>query len=688
MKKTLFSLCLAGLMAGCAANDPAMDGNKNGSTDAEVKGYLSINLVTTGAPSSRADDPDPSDPTDTPVNPNNGQYEYGTPSENYVQEVRFFFFYSEEGQRGLPCPIRKNPMYMAPENGTGGDNPEVDQNGQLEYFSYYDWSPTYSDNQNYEGSAGDVVTEPSGPGSLGENATIEKVLTVMVVLTSKQGYAPDQVVAIINPTPTIKALQNPSLAQLQAANMVADYQTGLTDNNFVMSNSVYVGPDPSNGLEGVIVAQDIKPENLQYTQPKAQENPLVVYVERVVARLDQTFAPQSPVSELEPIVINEGQENEYTIYPTGFFFTSEDVDFTPGGTQTPEYDNEAIYAKFLGWAVTSTPNKSNLLKHITSAWGDADAIFGTINEPWYLTQYHRSFWGINPQAITADASDPDGSYIWYNYNELIGSATPEQGECFDMKTTRAYMQENANPYDGFETAANAKYPTKVIYAAQLVDSEGNEVTVAEWNGVYFTLTGIKELAASMLQMYYISGYENDDPSKPLYSPIQPDQITFITRRAYQNASTAIFSEPGSYYVYPTLTSSTAEGADEITNAAGLAWYHHANDGSDNYTLINANQLNSYMYDTFGVSKIWDKGQTYYYYEINHLGAEDSPGYYGVVRNHIYNANIKLLKGLGTPVWDPTEDIYPEKPTPEGNNISAEVKVLMWRMVSQDVEFDW
>lgn len=677
MKKYLSPVVLAALLASCVANDPSIDGNRPGGAEGEVKGYLSINLVSTGAPRTRDDAGD--------LTNNQGQYQYGTAEENYVNEVRFYFFYNE----GMPCPIRKNPNYVAPEGGNTSDDPLKDQNGNIEYYSYYDWSPTYSENQNgVQGTPGGNLTESEGPGSL-NGATIEKVLTAMVVLTSKEDYAPDQVVAVINPTPAIKNMQNPSLAQLKE--VVANFHDGLVSSNFVMSNTSQIAVNGENNELGIVIAQDIADDKFQATQPEAQENPLVIYVERVLARLDQSLNIQpNEGSLLTPLKINEGQETEYTIYPTDIYITSQDVDYTEDGSmgdddERDSFDNMPVYVHFLGWAVTSTPRYSNLLKDITT-W-DED-LFGAVGEPWYIPQYHRTFWGINPSILTSDPSKPDESYYWYNYNELIGATpvAPGEGEVWTMDDTTAYMQENANKNNGTGEGEDPEEPTKVIYAAELCDSEGNPQTIAEWNGVYFTLTGIKELAASMLQMYYNSGTEAD----PKYTPISPDQITFITRREYLGENTAIFSEPGSYYVYPALTSNADAPQEDQTmeNAASLTWYHHANDGTNNYTEITPATLSSYMYDTFGVSKIWNNGQTYYYCEINHLGEEDYPGYFGVVRNHIYNVKVNKLSGIGTPVWDPNEDIYPERPTPEGNNISAQVKVLMWRMVSQDVEFDW
>ena len=86
--------------------------------------------------------------------------------------------------------------------------------------------------------------------------------------------------------------------------------------------------------------------------------------------------------------------------------------------------------------------------------------------------------------------------------------------------------------------------------------------------------------------------------------------------------------------------------------------------------------------------IWNNGYTYYYLTLRHFGALDFPGYYGVVRNHIYSTTVDKLKGLGTPVWDPNEKIYPEPTAPDGNNLSAKIEVLSWRLVTDSYEFEW
>ena len=61
---------------------------------------------------------------------------------------------------------------------------------------------------------------------------------------------------------------------------------------------------------------------------------------------------------------------------------------------------------------------------------------------------------------------------------------------------------------------------------------------------------------------------------------------------------------------------------------------------------------------------------------------------GVVRNHIYETNITKIAGLGTPVYDPTKTIYPEKPENNDHFIAAQINILSWRVVKNDYELEW
>lgn len=97
-------------------------------------------------------------------------------------------------------------------------------------------------------------------------------------------------------------------------------------------------------------------------------------------------------------------------------------------------------------------------------------------------------------------------------------------------------------------------------------------------------------------------------------------------------------------------------------------------------MINGNLANKDIVDR---ALVWNSGMTYYYKEIMHLN-----GHNGVVRNHIYGVNVQKIAGLGTPVYNPDEIIYPETPEENDHYIAAQINILSWRLVNEDYELVW
>lgn len=320
----LFGLFLT-LIAGCS--DDLNEQTNNGGPASDAKNYLSINIVTATKTGTRADAEDGRYPM-----PDNGPlYQDGTTEENYVQSVCLFFFDSS----GNAAPINdKNEssicMDIQPSDNNGGED---------------------------------------------HSTTVEKILKTTFEITSSTGKLPTQVLAILNPTPYIKSLTRPSLTTLR--NIVRDFKTStdeenkinLTNNNFVMSNSVYA----ENGKP--VYATALSNEDYHTSADEADKHPVSIFVERVLARLDLIISPDLTNTAVETL----------TLYKA----TSEGDDI--------EGEETAVYAKFLDWNITTTPKKSRLIKEINPAW--PDQFFGEY-EPWNAANYHRSFWAINPEGLT------------------------------------------------------------------------------------------------------------------------------------------------------------------------------------------------------------------------------------------------------------------------------------------------
>lgn len=368
--------------------------------------------------------------------------------------------------------------------------------------------------------------------------------------------------------------------------------------------------------------------HLYSTAEAAKADPVIIHVERVLAKARLTVG----------LAANDN----------GVYKTSAD------GSE--KFDNEEIYVKFLGWNVTTTAKESRLMKEINPGW--SSSLFGS-TLLWNTADYYRSFWAVNPGTMN------------YNYGRFnTGDDAANAITAFDAgtegspKTNYTYLQENAS--DDYTNGTDPTKPSQVIIAARLVKADGTTpIEFAEYAGERTTIDGlIAKYAAA-------SGLWKDNAEGTGKVGID---VTDIELKTATTAGEADQNTPGRYKVYAQLT----------VGAAKKTWY---NSSSADATVVDANEV----LEGLGGAKVWKEGYTYYYFDIQHLNGSstaDVKGKKGVVRNHIYAANIKTLTGLGTPVYDPGEVIYPEEPEDDETFIAAEIRILSWRVVNQDIDLKW
>lgn len=466
---------------------------------------------------------------------------------------------------------------------------------------------------------------------------VEKILTAQLIIeTPKEDKVPDKIVAIINPM-TVDPNPERSLASL--IGVTHDAKTATTSGNFLMSNSTYA----KDNVKQMAVSAVGK---IKKTPGEALNDPVDIYVERAVAkvRLNSSLTPLS------------GTDN---IFKTSTEDKTQEV--TVGDTK------KEIYVKFLGWNATAVSNKSRLVKEINPNW--SSTLFGASGTPWNWAEYCRCFWAINAESIVYEygAFVPNGESGQIEDNKFQAQAKTK----FDGKDW-VYVNENASPYASDITTSegnSASTPTKVIISAQLVDKDGNALEFAEYGSTRTTIDGLKKIFANSCGLYKKVEVEG----KTKFVKITPEELTVKTatevgETSDQNGKPDI-EKPGRYKSYVQLAT------DEDSK-----WY--ASNTEDAQPLT-ANEANAQL-QGLGSAKVWKDGHTYYYFEIRHFGDK-----IGVVRNHIYDATITKLAGLGTPVYDPDEIIYPEKPEEgEESFIAARINILSWRVVKNDVELNW
>jgi hypothetical protein len=149
---------------------------------------------------------------------------------------------------------------------------------------------------------------------------------------------------------------------------------------------------------------------------------------------------------------------------------------------------------------------------------------------------------------------------------------------------------------------------------------------------------------------------------------------------YDNAGTKVSIAPE----HIELVAAGSAGHDsykvtyKLTTAAeALTWF--VKDGAT-YNASSATDVNAKL-SVLEKAQVWN-GMGYYIVDIEHLGTKNING---VVRNHTYAINVDAIKGLGTPVYDGDNDVEePIRPEDSEAFIAAQIKVLSWKLVNQNV----
>lgn len=530
-------------------------------------------------------------------------YEFGSEVENKVNSVRFYFF---------------------DDNGAAA-NVKACSDGS--YINYFDWT---------------AETDPEINDNKGSNApNIEKIIKATLVINTKAGdHLPTRIAAIVNPTNQLGD-ESRDLASLR--NVVSDYKTSIDEYGFTMSTSVYLG---MNGTE--ITSTKIPESSIQDTPQDALLQPVVIYVERVVAKVRVQVNAASFEGRIKTINGNTA------------------IALVDAEGEKIMANDKQVYAMFSNWNLTGTTSKSWLNKHINPAW---EAI-SDFDWTWNYPTFFRSFWAWNC---------PGAGRNYFSYNNLIG----ETGAKFGTGATSLYCSENAASNVNFDNGAGDQYPTCGILCAVLCYEDGTPVEFYKFLGE--THIGEDNLITAMLssiqsrkQLYSCEIVDG----KKVFTEISAEDIELETAAAAGKA-TLDNTTQGRYHSYLTLS----------LTGSGKKWFPSNSEDQDvDKDFLKESDVIKFIQETTGSVNIWNEGMTYYYFPIEHLGkmGEDGKNYgkNGVVRNHTYESTITKLYGLGTPVYNPDEVIYPEKPEDNDSYIAAQINILSWRLVYNNVELEW
>lgn len=259
----------------------------------------------------------------------------------------------------------------------------------------------------------------------------------------------------------------------------------------------------------------------------------------------------------------------------------------------------------------------------------------------------------------------------------------------------AYCLENAadnyaaGTKSGYDPDAAKSNRTQAIIKATLVTVDAENVAtplkLARWANDDYTVEDVKTAMISTVTTDIYK--ENPDYSEGTagserYISIAPEDVVLV--RAEDAGMADDNSENSkrylSYLQLPKISTTQFYSAAIKTATT---------EEQINSAKLTNDAVNGKLKDILG-AKVWDNGAAYYYTDIQHLGTAADNGLYGVVRNHIYDIKINSVYGLGTPVYDPDGEtpIIPQKPKEDDTYIAAQIHILSWRVVNNNVDLEW
>ncbi|MBO5901185.1 MAG: Mfa1 fimbrilin C-terminal domain-containing protein [Alistipes sp.] len=317
-------------------------------------------------------------------------------------------------------------------------------------------------------------------------------------------------------------------------------------------------------------------------------------------------------------------------------------------TATINGKDTEVFVQVTGWELHNDFTQSKLLKYINLDWKDANLGF-----TWNDSPYYRCYW-----AESLAMSEIVGNVFPETFGLELGNAEDVDDDGVYADNTYTYIGENTN-----YVVNNTDACTKVIIKAKLQKKTSETVyedlPMTRWYTTYYAdLDDLLTAVANTIKYQYY-WYDKDSTK---YNYITPDDLTVV--------------KEGNWVKFALSTPS--EGKSWFVNAAG--GYEAKTHAEINASLA---AIEKALY--------YESGDTLYSVDIKHLGNGTAnahkAGDYGVVRNHIYNVILRSFGGFGSPVYVPEDGIleYPEDPTSTGEYVSAEVRILSWRLVSQEVD---
>ena len=472
-----------------------------------------------------------------------------------------------------------------------------------------------------------------------QSGYVEKESKAVIVLGPTR-LRPALVLAVLNYN-NCDALRNLSLADAhtQVDNRAISTEAG----KFTMTNSVYV--DGKN----IVNATPIAASSVKETKEEALKTPVQIYVEREVAKVNMK-AKDGLKKTADGKICFETPNAESVL------------------------DGVKVYARIVvdGWAANAFNTTSYLVKDVPTSW--------LVTNPfanWYDEAAKRTFWAQDPNYSGSEKyvfgrtpEDEPGTYKnvkYLSWNDAAQNKVDSYNYMYENTTDKASARVNGGELANVPTILIAAHVETVKTGAAWERQD-----IYKFGGLFYTSDALRNYAAEQILKGKLH-WEYTTAEGLKISSVLPDQIKadFVTNVA---------DNSGSVKMEVTSVTAPAEGAKLMKEGEPASVIESANWAKTVEDIINGE-------NGFNIAKkelvCFKNGMCYYQVPIKHnQTAEDVA--YGTVRNHIYELTLSKIAKIGNPVFNPEEKLVLIPGEEKNYYVSAELKVLKWRVITQDV----
>ena len=472
-----------------------------------------------------------------------------------------------------------------------------------------------------------------------QSGYVEKESKAVIVLGPTR-LRPALVLAVLN-YDNCDALRNLSLADAhtQVDNRAISTEAG----KFTMTNSVYV--DGKN----IVNATPIAASSVKETKEEALKTPVQIYVEREVAKVNMK-AKSGLKQTAEGKICFETPNAESVL------------------------DGVKVSARIVvdGWAANAFNTTSYLVKDVPTSW--------LVTNPfanWYDEAAKRTFWaqdsnysGSEEYVFGRTPEDEPGTYKnvkYLSWNDAAQNKVDSYNYMYENTTDKASAKVNGGEL--------ANVPTILIAAHVETAKTGaawERQDIYKFGGLFYTDASLRNYAAEQIlkgKLYW--EYTTAEGLKK--ASVLPDQVK-------ANFVANVADNSGSVKVEVEALTAPAEGAKLMKEGEPASVIESADWAKTVEDILNGE-------NGFNIAKkelvCFKNGMCYYQVPIKHNQAAEDVAY-GTVRNHIYELTLSKIAKIGNPVFNPEEKLVLIPGEEKNYYVSAELKILKWRVITQDV----